>query len=94
MIFTHTQKQHFSHLYDKKLHVLLSVYFRMASCADLERTIAMQRRQIHSMNLERNWLEEDNNIQRVNVIQMREKIQEYERYIQAREESVASEGTI
>ena len=65
--------------------------YSMTSLSQLQRTIAVKNEQIKILNSERNWLEADNNLQRVTVIRLKEKIAEYEKYVQSREAAIALE---
>jgi len=57
----------------------------MSSLAYLQKTIATQTEQINVLVCDRNWLEQQNNIKRVSVNRLNEKMSEYQRYLHHRE---------
>ena len=65
--------------------------YSMTSFAHLQRIIAAQNEQINVLISERNWLEKENNIKRVTIIRLKEKIAEYERCLHHREAAMAIE---
>ena len=71
--------------------LIISSYSDMASFAHLQRIIAAQNEQINVLISERNWLEKENNIKRVTMIRLNDKIAGYERYLQDREAAMALE---